>query len=69
MINREGSDDNICISSSVECGNIAESFPRIGETANPGSAFSAEIDHIPINVMRGIVPCPVCILILKIAVL
>ena len=65
IISSEGRDDNICISNSVEWGNMADNFPRIGETANPGSAFSAEIDHIPINVIRGIVPCPVFILIIK----
>ena len=64
MISREGRDESICMSSSVEWGKIAESFPRIGETARPGSAFSAEIDHIPINVIRGIVPFPVCIRII-----
>ena len=64
MISREGSDESICMSSSVECGKIAESFPKIGETARPGNAFSADIDHIPISVIRGIVPCPVCIRII-----
>ena len=38
-------------------------FPNIGETAKPGNAFKAEIDHIPTRVIRGIVPRPVCILI------
>ncbi len=32
----------------------------MGETANPGNAFNAEMENIPIKVMRGIVPCPVC---------
>ena len=64
MIKREGSDESICMSSSVECGKIAESLPKIGETARPGSAFSADIDHMPISVIRGIVPCPVCIRII-----
>ena len=30
----------------------------MGETANPGNAFNAEIENIPINVIRGIAPCP-----------
>ena len=64
IISNDGSDESICMSSSVECGKIAESFPKIGETARPGNAFSADIDHIPINVIRGIVPCPVCIRII-----
>ena len=64
MTNKEGSDESICMSSSVECGKIAESFPKMGETARPGNAFSADIDHMPINVIRGIVPCPVCIRII-----
>ena len=34
MIKREGSDESICMSSSVECGKIAESLPKIGETAD-----------------------------------
>lgn len=31
--------------------------------ANPGRALRAEIDHIPINVIREIIPFPVCICI------
>ena len=30
IINSEGRDESICMSSSVECGKMAESFPRIG---------------------------------------
>ena len=33
------------------------------ETANPGRDVNAEIDHIAIKVMRGIVPLPVFIFI------
>ena len=47
------------MSSSVECGKMAESFPRIGETASPGRSFKAEIDQMPMRVIRGIVPWPV----------
>ena len=42
---------------------MVESFPKIGEIANPGRALRAEIDHIPINVIREIIPFPVCICI------
>jgi hypothetical protein len=59
IINSEGRDESICMSSSVECGKMAESFPRIGETASPGRAFRAEIDQMPMRVIRGIVPWPV----------
>jgi hypothetical protein len=61
IISNEGSDESICIANSLEWGKMVESFPRIGETANPGNAFNAEIDHIPINVINGIVSRPVWI--------
>jgi len=38
---------------------MTDSFPKIGETARPGRAFRAEIDQMPIRVIRGIVPWPV----------
>ena len=40
-----------------------ESCPKIGETANPGKEVNAEIDQMPINVIRGMVPRPVLIFI------
>ena len=40
-----------------------ESCPRIGETASPGKEVNAEIDQMPINVIRGMVPRPVLIFI------
>jgi len=48
----------------VAWGKIVESSPKIGETAKPGNEVSAEIDQIPISVIRGMVPCPVLIFII-----
>ena len=64
IVNSEGSEDNSCMSNSEECGNIVDIYPKIGETARPGNAFKAEIDHIPKSVIKGIVPCPVPIFII-----
>ena len=49
IVNSEGSEDNSCMSNSEECGNIVDICPKIGETARPGNAFKAEIDHIPLS--------------------
>jgi len=37
-------------------GKVVESCPKIGETANPGKEVNAEIDQMPINVIRGMTP-------------
>ena len=47
------------MSSSDALGNITDSLPSIGDTANPGNALRADMDHIHISVIRGIVPWPV----------
>ena len=62
MIMSDGSDVSICKSSSLASGNVSVSWPRIGETASPGKAFRAEMDQMPISVIRGMLPCPVLIL-------
>lgn len=56
IVNNEGSEDNSCMSNSEECGNIVDICPKIGETAKPGSAFKAEIDHIPKSVIKRYSP-------------
>lgn len=61
MIIKDGREVSICKSSSLACGKVSDNWPRIGETASPGKAFNAEIDQIPISVMKGMVPCPVLI--------
>lgn len=38
---------------------MTDNFPRIGLTAKPGRAFRADIDQMPIRVIRGMVPRPV----------
>ena len=53
IVNNEGSEDNSCMSNSEECGNIVDICPKIGETARPGSAFKAEIDHIHLRMFTG----------------
>ena len=63
IISNDGNEVNIWISRSVAFGNIFVRSPKIGETANPGRDVNAEIDHIAIKVMRGIVPLPVFIFI------
>lgn len=60
MIRSDGNEDNIWISRSVAEGNILFKSPKMGDTASPGNALSAEMENIPTNVMRGMVPCPVC---------
>ena len=64
IIRSDGNEDSIWISKSVADGKILFKSPKMGETANPGNAFNAEMENIPIKVMRGIVPCPVCTFIL-----
>lgn len=63
ITNKEGREESIWMSSSVACGNIRDNLPKIGETANPGNAFKAEIDQMPTNIIRGMEPLPVCIFI------
>ena len=65
MIRSDGNEDNIWISSSVAEGNILFKSPKMGDTASHGNALSAEMENIPTNVMRGMVPCPVCTFIMK----
>lgn len=61
IMSKEGRELNICISNSVELGNIVDKFPNIGDIAKPGREVRADIDHIAINVIKDIVPCPVLI--------
>ena len=61
IVMSDGNDASICKSSSLACGNVCESCPSIGETASPGSAFSAETDQMPMRVMSEMLPCPVLI--------
>lgn len=63
MVSNDGSDESNCMSNYEAWGKIADICPRMGETANPGNALNAEIDHIPTNVIKGIVPRPVSIFI------
>lgn len=55
MIRSDGNEDNIWISRSVAEGNILFKSPKMGDTASPGNALSAEMENIPTNVMRGMV--------------
>lgn len=52
IIRSDGNEDSIWISKSVADGKILFKSPKMGETANPGNAFNAEMENIPIKVMR-----------------
>lgn len=47
MIRSDGNEDNIWISRSVAEGNILFKSPKMGDTASPGNALSAEMENIP----------------------
>lgn len=63
IVNNDGNEVSNCMSNSEAWGKIVDNCPRIGDTASPGRALSADMDQMPTSVISGIVPRPVSIFI------